>query len=232
MGQEEKKPTFKIGDIVVVMSSRTVGTITDVEELDGEFLYKVNHSEKYYSETSLHSISTYETTFEGGVYEIEQLEIEYKFFFGDLVYVDGYGSDIFKVVGIHTEIWRYKEGAWEEKVYELSRILDGEWLEAGEEEMMLIADGNHAEAFLQKLALLVKKDQTSLELHDMMEMSRKSEKESLRLKKERQEIIDGLLDVYNDYKYLYQMFHDEKYEKVMNIALKNLERYTSEKKID
>ncbi|GAE44321.1 IG hypothetical 18022 [Mesobacillus boroniphilus JCM 21738] len=56
-------------------------------------------------ETSLQMLSEYD----GKLLEKEQIDIEYKYFFGDLVQVKGYGSDLFKVVGFRTEIWRYKE---------------------------------------------------------------------------------------------------------------------------
>ena len=63
------------------------------------------------------------------------------------VQVYGYGSDLFKVVGFRTEIWRYKEDAWEDIIYELSRIGDGQWLEASEDELILVADAENANAF-------------------------------------------------------------------------------------
>ena len=57
-------------------------------------------------------------------------------------------------MGFRTEIWRYKEDAWEDIIYELSRIGDGQWLEASEDELILVADAENANAFLQKLGLL------------------------------------------------------------------------------
>ena len=128
----------------------TVGKITDVKWLDGNYVYEVNNSEGLYVESGLQLLSEYK----GKIVEQEQIDIEYKFFFGDLVQVSGYGSDLFKVVGFRTEIWRYKEDAWEDVIYELSRVRDGEWLEASEEELTLVADAESAETFIQKLGLL------------------------------------------------------------------------------
>lgn len=219
-----EKPKFKVGDIVVVTLYGTVGTITEVKKLNGLFLYKVNHNDVLYVESSLHFLSNYKSKHT----EIEKLEVEYKYYMGDLVLVAGYGKEIFKVVGIRTEVWRYKEGAWEDIIYELSRLSDGEWLEAGEDELILIADSENAETFLQEYILKyrIKKEPTSLEMHEIMDTFRNSEKEQLRLKKERKEIIDGLLDVYNDYKILYELFSDQKYKDVMDLALKNLKKLT------
>ena len=148
--EKRKKPKFNIGDTVVITIYGTVGKVTDVKWLDGLHVYEINKSEGLYLESSLQMLSEYE----GKLLEKEQIDIEYKFFFGDLVQVKGYGSDLFKVVGFRTEIWRYKEDAWEDVIYELSRIKDGEWLEAGEEEMTLVADSESAETFIQKLGLL------------------------------------------------------------------------------
>ncbi|WP_078546395.1 hypothetical protein [Litchfieldia alkalitelluris] len=224
MEQSNRKPRFKIGDIVVITNFDTVGTITEIEQINGDYVYRVNHGHQFYLESSLDSISTYQ----GGAIELEQLEIKYHFYFGDLVFVDGYGTDIFKVVGIRTEIWRYKEGSFEEVIYELSRISDGEWLEAAQEELILIADCENAEEFLQRLALfyMIRKEKKTMELHAIMDMSKKTEKEISKLKKEKEEIIDGLLDVYNDYQTLFKLFGDDKYKKVMELALKNLDKYT------
>ena len=70
--------------------------------------------------------------YDGEIVEKEHIDIEYKFFIGDIVQVKGQGSDFFKIIGFRTEIWRYKEDAWEDIIYELSRIGDGEWMEAAE----------------------------------------------------------------------------------------------------
>ncbi|MFT4414076.1 hypothetical protein ACLM5H_09465 [Fredinandcohnia humi] len=230
MENKERKPKYKIGDIVVVTPHGTVGSVTDIKKLDGNYLYKVNKGEVFYSESSLTLLSNYK----GKQVEIEKLEIEYKYYFGDLVFVQGYETDIFKIVGIHTEIWRYKEGAWEEIIYELSRISDGEWLEAGENELTLLADYEQAETFLQKYELkyYVTKKNKNVGMYENMDIHRKSEKEHLRIKKEKKEIIDGLLDVYNDYKFLYDMFQDQKYKDVMDLALKNLEKFETGKSND
>ncbi|WP_345893235.1 hypothetical protein [Fredinandcohnia quinoae] len=216
-----KKPKYKIGDIVVITLYGTVGQITDIKKLDGNFLYKVNKGEGFFSESTLSLLSNYK----GKQFEIEQLEIEYKYYFGDLVIVSGFDTDIFKIIGINTEIWRYKEGAWEEVIYELSRVSDGEWLEAGEDELTLLADHDQAETFLQKVVLkYMLRENHYMEMYNNMDIHRKSEKERMRIEKEKKEIINGLLDVYNDYRLLYEMFYDQKYKDVMDLVLKNLEK--------
>ncbi len=226
MDDNRKQPKFKIGDIVVVTVYGTVGSVTEIRQLDGNYLYKVNKGDVFYSESALTLLSQYKAK----PIETEKIEIEYKFYFGDLVFVQGYDNDVFIIVGIHTEIWRYKEGAWEDVIYELARVTDGEWLEAGEDELTLLADFDQAETFLQKYSLkyFVKK-KNNAGMYENMDIYRKSEKKHLHLKKEKKDIIDGLLDVYNDYKILYEMFQDQKYKDVMDLALRNLQKFESGK---
>lgn len=222
---KKKKPKFKIGDTVVITMYGTVGKITDIKWLDGKYLYEVNNSEGLYVEAGLQLLSEYK----GKIVEQEQIDIEYKFFFGDLVQVSGYGSELFKVVGFRTEIWRYKEDAWEDVVYELSRVRDGEWLEASEEELTLVADAESADTFIQKLGLLymINKQQNPIKLPKLQNILRKAEVEEMERKKEQKELIDSLLDIYNDYRILYEMFHDQEYYQVMRVVLRKLASITN-----
>jgi hypothetical protein len=219
---EKKKPKYKIGDTVVVTMYGTVGKVTNLKWLDGMYVYEINKSEGLYMESSLQMLSDYE----GDPIEREEIDIEYKFFIGDLVQVKGYGADLFKVVGFRTEIWRYKEDAWEDVIYELSRISDGEWLEVNEDELTLIADADSADTFIQKLGLLysLDKKKKTLKLPEPKNVYRKAEREILNEKKQSSEMIDALLDLYNDYCILYEMFHDEDYVKVMKLVLKKLQQ--------
>lgn len=136
----------------------------------------------------------------------------------------GYGAELFKVVGFRTEIWRYKDNAWEDVIYELARIKDGEWLEAGEEELILVADAESADMFIKKLGLLylANKPQALLNLPEPKNPIRKREREELNNTMDKKEYIDFLLDVYNDYRLLYDLFHDDEYRKVMQVVLKKL----------
>lgn len=219
--KERKKPKFKIGDTVVITMYGTVGKVTDVKWLDGMYVYGINGSEGLFMETSIQYLSEYE----GSILEKEQIDIEYRYFIGDIVQVKGYGSDLFRVVGFRTEIWRYKEDAWEDVIYELSRVSDGEWLEAGDEELILIADAESADTFIQKLGLLylVNKKQKPVELQEPINSYRKAEKQLLNEKKELSQLIDGLLDIYNDYSVLYEMFQDEEYKQIMRVILRKLQ---------
>ncbi|PKG24022.1 hypothetical protein [Niallia nealsonii] len=215
-----KKPKFKIGDTVVITIYGTVGKITNVKWLDDMHVYEVNKSEGLYLESSLQMLSEYE----GELMESEKIDIEYRFFIGDLVKVKGYGSNLFKIVGFRTEIWRYKSDAWEDIIYELSRVSDGEWLEAGEEELTLVADAENADTFIQKLGLLYLMDtkKKPVDLKKTNSSFRTTEKELLERIKEKKELIDGLLDIYNDYHVLFQMFHDREYEHVMKLTVRKL----------
>jgi hypothetical protein len=218
---KRKKPKYKIGDTVVISMYGTVGKITDVKWLDGNYVYEVNKSDGLFVESGLQILSEYD----GTVVEQEQIDIEYKFFFGDLVQVSGYGADLFKVVGFRTEIWRYKEDAWEDVIYELSRVSDGEWLEAGEEELTFVADAESADTFIQKLGLLylVNKQEKPVSKLLPQNLIRKAEIEEIEKKEEKKQLIDNLLDIYNDYRILYDVFQDQEYYQVMRLILKKLE---------
>lgn len=185
-GKKPNKPKYKIGDTVVIIMYGTVGKITDLRWLDGMYVYEIDKSEGLYFEKKLELLSEYK----GEIVEKEHIEIEYKFFFGDIVQVKGYGAELFKIVGFRTEIWRYKENAWEDVIYELSRIRDGEWLEAGEEELTLVADAENADMFIQKLGLLflANKPQANLNLPEPKNPIRKAEQEELNKKWKRKNI--------------------------------------------
>ncbi|MCL6571234.1 MAG: hypothetical protein K6T88_06050 [Bacillus sp. (in: Bacteria)] len=218
--EKGKKPGFKIGDTVVITIYGTVGKVTDVKLLDGNYVYEVNKSDGLFIESALQLLSEHD----GTLMDTEQIDIEYNFFFGDLVQVSGYGAELFKVIGFRTEIWRYKEDAWEDVIYELSRISDGEWLEAGEEELTLVADAENADTFIQKLGLLylVKKQEKTGENLKVENLVRKEEFEAIKQKKEKKELIDNLLDIFNDYQILYELFQDQEYYQVMLMILKKL----------
>lgn len=218
----QKKPRFKIGDTVVITIYGTVGKITSVKFLDNMHVYEVNKSEGLYLESSLQMLSEYE----GEITDTEKIDIEYHFFIGDLVKVRGYGSNLFKIMGFRTEIWRYKSDAWEDIIYELSRVSDGEWLEAAEDELTLVADKDSADTFIQKLGLLyiMDKKKKPVNLNKINSSYRQSEKELLETAKEKQELIDGLLDLYNDYTVLYKLFKDPEYEQVLKQTMRKLKR--------
>lgn len=228
--EEKRKPKFRVGDTVVITMYGTVGKITAIKWLDGTYVYEINNSQGLFTENGLELLSDYK----GSIMEKEQVDIEYRFFIGDLVQVNGYGSDLFKIVGFRTEIWRYQEDAWEDIIYELSRIGDGEWLEAGEEELTLIADAESADVFIQKLGILNnlvdKKYENPRSKASFPNSYRSREKEILKEKKEISRMIDGLLDVYNDYRILYEMFGDNEYKKIMDIVKTKLKMIVEARK--
>jgi hypothetical protein len=219
--EKKKKPKYKIGDTVVITMYGTVGKITNVKWLNGKYVYEVNKSEDFYLESVIKLITEYEVITK----EQEQIDIEYRFYFGDLVQVSGYGADLFKVVGFRTEIWRYKEDSWEDIIYELYRINDGEWLEASEEELTLVADSSSAENMIQKLDLkyLMKQQSKPLELVKPQKLSKKVKFEEINREDEIKELIDHLLDIYNDYRILYEWFNDQEFYQVMNVILRKLD---------
>ncbi|PLT34974.1 hypothetical protein [Bacillus sp. V5-8f] len=222
---KKKEPKFKKGDTVVITMYGTVGKVTDVQYIDGTYVYEINHSKGLYLESTLQHIHEYKGEVLSN--DREQIDIEYQFFFGDLVQVEGYGNDYFKVIGFRTEIWRYKENAWEDVIYELSRISDGEWLEAHEEEMTLIADAERADKIIQKLGLLHPMNKNTGKKEGASQskaLPRLDEKQRLEAIAEKKQLIDGLLDLYNDYSTLYQIFQDEEYKHVMNLAIMKIKK--------
>ena len=125
----------------------TVGKITNMKVLDGVYVYEVNNHDGFYVEQTLQT--RYRARYEKGRYG--WIELNYNFTFGDLVQVTGYDKDVFRIVGFRTEVWRYKNDAWEDTIYELSRITDGEWLEADESDLTLLANAQTANAILKKM---------------------------------------------------------------------------------
>ena len=146
---KRNKPKFSIGNSVVILVNGIVGTVKSVQEFNQTYVYEVQGADGVFTESSLMLVED----FEGLLLEAEHVNIDYKFFFGDLVQVKGYGKEIFKVIGFRTEIWRYKEESWEDVIYELSRINDDEWLECHEDDLIFLADAKDAEQFLKKHSL-------------------------------------------------------------------------------
>lgn len=220
--KEKKESKFKVGDTVVIIMYGTVGKITKVKWMDGMYVYQINNSDGLYMESSLQLISEYKND----LFEEEKIDIECRFFIGDIVQVDGYDGDLFKVIGFRTEIWRYEEEAWEEVIYELSRISDGKGIEAKDDELFLIADKNQADLILQKLDLFFEKKKKKKKY-----IFRKEELERIEEKRLRKEMIDRLLDTYNDYRTLYEMFGDDEYKQMMEIIIRKLTIVSNEKSI-
>ncbi|WP_338469542.1 hypothetical protein R4Z10_11995 [Niallia sp. XMNu-256] len=221
-----RKAKFQIGDTVVVTIYGTVGKVTKVQWLDGTYVYEINRSEELYKEESLMLMSE----FEGEILEKEHIDIEYKYLIGDIVQVTGHKNDFFKIIGFRTEIWRYKESSWEDIVYELARIGDGEWMEASEGDLSLVADVDHAEAFMKKLGLLYMIKNHGQETKELPLSLEKKDPNGTDDGHKKQEKINRLLDIYNDYRYLYEWFNDEEYVQVMKAVIQELKKLTENDK--
>lgn len=218
----KKKPKFNIGDVVVITLYGTVGKITNIKWIDNMYVYEVNSHDGLYVENTLQLFSEYE----GKKFEKEWIELEYKYTFGDIVIVIGYEKDVFRIIGIRTEIWRYKNDAWEEIIYELSRVTDGEWFEAAEEDLTIVASSQTAPTFLKKL----KGDKNFLAKLDVEKIKTITDYKKEENRMEFEEIVNGLLDIYNDYYMLYQQFQDDEYKVVMELVMKNLNKLLDLKK--
>jgi DNA integrity scanning protein DisA with diadenylate cyclase activity len=103
---------------------------------------------------------------------------------------------------------------------------DGEWLEATEDEISLMISNQEAEAFLEQLQLNNTISDESghfasiINDHISKDTTNKTDEVQ-----DQKKMIDELLDIYNDYKALYQMFKDPEYKDMMNLILKSLNRY-------
>lgn len=220
-----KKPKYNVGDIVVMTIYGTVGTVTNIHRMDEEYLYEVNHSDILYFEATLVPLSEYE----GSVYESEIVEIEYDFGIGDLVQVDGYGQDMFKIIGIRTELWRYKEDAWEEVRYELVRVRDGEWMEVSEEDLTIILRQHDTQKFIYNVHMSYllneeePKDPTTVAF-----LPTPNHLEEKTMTYSEKQFIDSLLDIYNDYQVLYKWFGNDEYKEIMDFIIAHLQKYTKE----
>lgn len=216
-----RKSKFEVGETVVIAIYGTVGKVTKAQWLDGTYVYEINHSEELYKEESILLLSE----FEGEVLEKEHIDIEYKFIIGDIVQIKDQKNDFYKIIGFRTEIWRYKDRSWEDIIYELARIGDGEWMEANEVNLMLLADVDHAEAFMQKLGLLYFIKNQGQEVKELpLTMNKENSGDPIDHKQN--EKINRLLDIYNDYRILYEWFKDEEYVQVMKAAILELENIT------
>lgn len=220
----KNKPKFKIGDIVVISIYGTVGTITKLHQIENHFVYEVNHGDVLFFENALQLYSDYE----GTIIEMENISIEVLYQIGDIVLVKGYGNSLFRIVGLRTEVWRYADDGWEELTYELTRMADGAWLEAIEEEISLMISNEEAEIIMQQLHLntpLVLEDGQELGSHSIKQTSISETTNESNEILDQEKMIDELLDIYNDYLALYQMFQNPEYKDMMNFILKSLNRY-------
>lgn len=224
----KKIPKYKVGDIVVIIMYSTVGTVTNVHQIDQHYLYEVNHSEILYFENAIQLYADYT----GKVIDSEKIEIEFQYHIGDIVQVKGYEAELFKVVGYRTEIWRYTEDGWEDVIYELMRINDGEWLEASEEELAFVMGKKEAGTFVQQLSLMhiVSPENKSMDQLLAKEKLQKLEPPVRKAKRTKNDIVNELLDIYNDYRSLYEMFGDPEYKEMMDFIIDSLLKYTNDHK--
>lgn len=205
---KHEQPKFCIGDRVVISHSGKSSEIMKIYQIGGEWFYQLKEHQDLYLEKNLQSLKEYKKS---STQKQENIQIDYRFQFGDIVRVRGYGQDLFVIIGFRAEIWRYKDSAWEDFIYECSRLHDGAWIEAGEEELTYITNEENAKK------LLTAKKQTNQRKPLLMSPQKTANR------KQEMENIDSLLDLYNDYQYLYLNFGEMGYQKKMKEILKKLE---------
>jgi hypothetical protein len=136
--------------------------------------------------------------------EEETIVFEQNYNYGDLVYVEGYDEQVYKVEGIIIEIYRYQNEEWTEVSYELEK--DGMCIYAYDEDMSLVrVEQSNGKEPLQPQSNLSGRD-----------ISPQEKKESLQIQ------INQLLDDYNDYQTLYHLFKDEEYQELVESVLEEL----------
>ena len=89
---------------------------------------------------------------------------------------------------------------------------------------MLILPPSTPSSLVKGLLYIMDKKQKSIDLKKTNSSFHKTEKELLERTKEKKELIDGLLDIYNDYSILYSLFKDPEYEQVMKLTLRKLKQ--------
>ena len=89
----------------------------------------------------------------------------------------------------------------------------------------MLADVENAEAFMQKLGLLyLIKKQKGLEANELALSLEKKEKNKKQVILKREDQINRLLDIYNDYRFLFEWFRDDEYLQVMKAAIRELKK--------
>jgi hypothetical protein len=158
-----------------------------------------------------------------------EFEFEIEADFGDLVEVDGYPNRVFRVEGYQLITNCYPDEEYTEIVYDLVDAISGEWLEADADDLTLLADAAQADEYLRTIdlrnyprpqafmffGLPIGEEAVSMAEKERpltpREKSAKEAEERKQMRKLKAEIIDDLLDQYNDAKALYEAFGDEEY---------------------
>lgn len=201
------QPKYSIGDQIVIVENGIFSEIVKIYQLGGDWYYQLKDRKDLYYEKNLMLKSDYERLYN----RKENVQINYKYRFGDIVRVWGYGQDLFVIIGFRAEIWRYKDSAWEDVIYELARVSDGAWLEATEEELTYITNEENAKRIIDSKKSSIKKA-------PLLSPPTKQKK----LNKDVVD-VDMLLDMYNDFQYLYLNFGDSTYRRKMREIIKKLE---------
>lgn len=213
---KERVPKFQIGDEVRVELLNSVGKVTNIIHLPSHFIYEINKSDGLFFEESLRPIDVEK------IEQKETVELSFQYDFDDFVKVHGYGDDIYKIVGKRLEIWRYKSDTWEDIIYELSRMTDGEWLEANEADIIYIAWEEEELAFLMKKRQKSWKNKWTHLDSEKLKAIQGHKKTGTHM--DRKKIIDELLDLYNDYTYMFQQFQDPQYQIVVDLIEEKLQK--------
>jgi hypothetical protein len=201
----KRKPKFSVGDSVIVEPYGFISSIESVKYFEQKWIYRLKGKKEFFLEDQLTIANE-----KNGLYQNQEyIPLSYKYHFGDIVKVKGYGQDFFIVIGFRIELWRYRDTAWEDIIYELSRMEDGQWLEASEDELIFIADEEKAKMLLKNQNYIKKLP---------IPQNRKKQPEKSEMAN-----IDFLLDMYNDYQSLYRLFGDETYHKKMKEIVKKLD---------
>ncbi|MDF4197353.1 hypothetical protein [Bacillus subtilis] len=161
-----------------------------------------------------------------------------KFAIGDIVAVEGYNNRIFYVDERRKVEASDKHFVSKYVEYDLTDAINGEWIEADEEDMRLVCREEASEDFLWNYDMSNYPEPTSTafrytEINYVKEEAVKMAKETARAASaqevaKRKRETDGLLDEYNDYMRLYETFGDAEYKTKADAVMTKLRREAGE----
>lgn len=205
--QQPLQPLFQKGDKVLYVCHDELGntqsevcTIESIILGDHNVFYELAEISKVVMEKELIS---YEESKEFQEEEVEEsISFVQNYTYDDLVYVDGYEQEVYIVKGVIIEIYRYKNEEWTEVSYELEK--DGMCIYAYDEDLTLVSD-----------------------TVDMKRTEDSYFRKATSSKKTIQSRTDSLLDDYNDYMTLYNLFGDKEYRELAKAVLEALKHMQS-----
>ncbi|MCY8386499.1 hypothetical protein MOC78_03275 [Bacillus inaquosorum] len=160
-----------------------------------------------------------------------------KFAIGDIVAVEGYKDRIFYVDERRKVEASDKHCVSKYVEYDLTDAINGEWIEAGEEDIRLVCREEASEDFLWNYDMTNYPEPMNTSFHfteinyakeEAVGMAKEPKETPKTARAARKRETDGLLDEYNDYMRLYATFGDAEYKTKADGVLAKLRREADE----